>query len=126
MDEIKIKSIDAEKLEKDDSFPSAYAFYVILDEEPDSMWRYLFDDNWRSALYAIKRVITIEGDKLRLVTADSDDIERHVKFAKQLIEQTNQRYKEELTDEEKREKVKFERIEKTKNELREKLKKVSI
>lgn len=126
MYEIKIKSIDTEKLEKDDSFPSAYAFYIILDREPDSMWRYIFNDNWKSALYLMKRMITIEGNMLRLITSDSDDVEGHVKFAKQLVEQTNEKYKEELASEEKRKKKEFERIEKTKNELREKLMRVKI
>jgi len=129
MNDITIKSVDVDKLEKDDSFPSAYAFYISLDKEPDSTWRYLFDDSWRASLYPMKRPITVEGNKLRLVTADSDNLEEHVRFAKQLLEQTNQRYKEHqgrLSDEEKRKKAELEKIEKTKNDLRKKLKRVSI
>lgn len=124
MDDIKIKLIDTDKLEKDDSFPLAYAFYIVLDKEPDPTWRSLCADN-----LIMERAITIVGNKLRLVTSDSDDIERHVKSAKKLVELTNQRYKEHqkiLSDEEKRKTAEFERIEKTKNELREKLKLIPI
>ena len=37
----------SEQVEMDDSFPSAYAFFIQLDKTPDIIWQQNFFDEWK-------------------------------------------------------------------------------
>jgi len=129
MVEIKIKSIDTDNIEKDNSFEKAYAFYIFLNTEPDYIWQKIFEHNRKGSLYLGKRKITIQQDKLRLVTSDEDNTKGQVDFAKKLIEETNRDYKNHKEREVKKEeqrKVELSKIEKTKENLKNKLKDIKI
>ena len=51
---VEIIGVDADMLEKDETFPEGYAFYIRLSGEPDNVWRsYLA--KWNNALNAMAR-----------------------------------------------------------------------
>jgi len=120
---IEITEVDKFTVEKDEAFPEAYAFYIKLSDKPDPLWVRYFEDEFKNALYLMKREIRVIGDKLRLVFGYGDNIQSHVKFAQQLVEGTNKRIEEHyrrVEQEEKRELVEQEEIEKKKEEIRKK------
>ncbi len=87
---VEIIGVDSETLEKDLAFPEAYAFYIRLSDEPDALWqRYLAE--WKDALNSMKRGISVEGNKLRLVFVYGDNIESCVKYATGLVKMINER-----------------------------------
>lgn len=123
---VEVISINTEVVEKDDAFPEAYAFYIKLSDKPDLLWERYFEDEWNNAFYSVKREISVVGDKLRLVFGYSDNIESHVKFARQLVERTNKRIEEhyrraELKETREPAKQEDEDIERKKEEIRKKL-----
>ncbi|MBA7649085.1 hypothetical protein ES703_56879 [subsurface metagenome] len=90
---VEITSVDIDTIEKDEEFPDAYAFYIKLSDKPDLLWETYFAE-WDKALSTMKRKISVVGDKLRLVFAYGDDIQNYVKFARGIVENTNERIKE--------------------------------
>jgi hypothetical protein len=87
---VKIIGVDADILEKDETFPEAYAFYIKLSDEPDNVWRsYLA--KWNNALNAMQRKIDVVGDRLRLVFVYGDNIQSYDKYAAQLVKWVNER-----------------------------------
>ncbi|MHA2069219.1 MAG: OB-fold protein, partial [Candidatus Thorarchaeota archaeon] len=90
---VEIISIDTETLDKDYAFPEAYAFYVRLSVEPDTVWKsYL--GKWEKALFNKSREIRVAGDKLRLVCTYDDNIENYIEHAKYLVKWVNERVEE--------------------------------
>jgi len=90
---VEITSVDIDTIEKDEEFPDAYAFYIKLSDKPDRLWETYFAA-WDKALSTMKRKISVVGDKLRLVFTYGDDIQNYVKFARGIVENTNERIKE--------------------------------
>ena len=87
---VEIIGVDADKLEKDGTFPDAFAFYVKLSDEPDNVWRsYLA--KWNDALHAMQRNIDVVGDRLRLVFVYGDNTQDYVKYATRLVKMVNER-----------------------------------
>jgi hypothetical protein len=123
---VEIIGADIDTLEKDSAFPDAYAFYIRLSDEPDPIWqRYLAE--WRNALYAMQRQITVVGDKLRLVFVYGDDIQSCANYAAYLVELINKRIEEyniQVDIKEKRELAKQEVVLDKEEELRRKLSKL--
>lgn len=120
---IEIIGTDTDTLERDGAFPDAYGFYIRLSDEPSPIWqRYLAE--WRNALYAMQREITVVGDKLRLVFVYGDDIQNCANYAAQLVELINKRveeYNKQVELQEKREMSKQEIERNKEEELRRKL-----
>ncbi|PYV33973.1 MAG: hypothetical protein DMG22_07715 [Acidobacteria bacterium] len=88
IEKVKIKSIDSERIEKDDSFPNAYAFYIELDTAPHAVWEELFLRRYESDWFNLKREMTIQGKEIRVVTAPGEE-EHQVDFYRRLVEETN-------------------------------------
>lgn len=119
--------IDPDKLhiEKDDSFQMAYAFELPLDSIPDSIWSTIFEDERRTSLYTLKRRITIEGNKLRVITAP-EEVEGKIEWVKELVNSTNNRveqYNQQIERTEVVEKAQKAHHEKVMKQMREKLRK---
>ncbi len=90
---VEIIGVDADTLEKDETFPEAHAFYIKLSDEPDNVWRsYLA--KWSNALGAMPRKIDVVGDRLRLVFVHGDNIQNYAKYAAELVKWVNKRVKE--------------------------------
>jgi len=87
---VEIIGVDADTLEKDETFPEAYAFYIKLSDEPDNVWQsYLA--KWNKALNAMQRKIDVVGDRLRLVFVYGDNIQNYDKYAAELVKWVNER-----------------------------------
>jgi len=87
---VEIIGVDADTLEKDETFPEAHAFYIKLSDEPDNVWRsYLA--KWNNALNVERRKIDVVGDRLRLVFVYGDNIQNYTKYAVQLVKWVNER-----------------------------------
>ncbi|MFQ5925671.1 MAG: hypothetical protein ACE5IE_06720, partial [Dehalococcoidia bacterium] len=85
---IDIVEVDTETVEKDDSFPPAYAFYIGLSGRPERQWVDIFNFEWKRSLYLLKREISVVGDKLRLISGAEDNIQNHIAFARDLVRKT--------------------------------------
>ena len=85
---ITIKGVDVDRIEKDDSFSKAYAFYVQLSATPDPIWIELFMSLYESTFQELKREMTIRGNQIRVVTAPGEE-ENHITFLRGLVEETN-------------------------------------
>ena len=70
---ITIKGVDVDRIEKDDSFSKAYAFYVQLSATPDPIWIELFMSLYESTFQELKREMTIRGNQIRVVTAPDEE-----------------------------------------------------
>ena len=88
---IGIIEINTDIVEKDRTFPKAYAFSITLSDKPDYLWKRYFEDEWKNSDYAMKRQIKVTGNKLRVIFEFGDNVREHAKFAQKLVEATNQR-----------------------------------
>ena len=118
-------SIDSEKLkiEKDDSFPSAYVFELPLDSTPDRVWESLFENQWKRTFDMLKRKVTVEGDKLKVVTTP-DEIKDKIKWVMRLVDSTNsevERYNEQMKRKEEAKEREKKSVEETIKDVRERL-----
>lgn len=116
---------DKLKIEKADSFPSAYVFELPLDSTPDSVWESIFENQWKRSFYNLKRTVTVEGDKLKVITAP-DEIEGKIKWVRRLVDSTNSQVEQYNEQMKRKEEVKLKekkRVEETIKEMRERLKK---
>ena len=125
MEEIKISSVDTENVEKDDSFETAYAFFVKLNKSPDSAWESLFENYWKNMLYSMKRSAIVGGDNIRLVYGKDDPLQSLIDFLNQVISHTNKAYQSHIEEQERiklREEAKRKNIEETREGIKDKLK----
>ena len=120
---VEIIGVDTDTVEKDTTFPKAYAFYIQLSGKPDSVWeRYL--GQWKNALYQMKREIIVIDDKLRLVFEYGENLRNYVKYAKFLVKWVNERVEEhnrQLELKEKKAKAEQDTDQKKEEEIRRKL-----
>lgn len=118
--------IDPDKLrvEKDDSFEMAYAVYIPLDSTPDHIWEQCFERERKVSFYSMKRQVTVEDDKLRVVTA-SNEITAKIEWIRRLVEATNrsvEEYNKEMRQKEEIEEARRKREEEDIKKMREALK----
>ncbi len=90
---IDIAGVDADSVEKDDSFPAALAFQIKLSDVPDNIWQEIFVSEYEQSWFNLKREVTLHGDRIRVVTAPGEE-EKHIDFVKRLVSQTNDRAEE--------------------------------
>ena len=83
----------SEQVEVDNSFPSAYAFFIQLDKIPDIIWQQKFFDEWKKSFFILKRQVTLVDDKLRAVFLEGEE-EAQLNFYRALIEAANRRVDE--------------------------------
>ena len=93
VERITIKDVDVDRIEKDDSFSRAYAFYVQLSATPDPIWIELFMSLYESTFQELKREMTIRGNQIRVVTAP-DEEENNIEFLQSLVKRTNEKVDE--------------------------------
>jgi len=89
INKVTIQKVDSERIEKDDAFPKAFAFYIVLTETPHPIWVELFISRYERAFYNLKREMTIQGRDIRVVTAPGEEA-GHVDFYRRLVDETNQ------------------------------------
>lgn len=87
---VDIVSIDSDSLDRDDTFPEAYAFYIKLSSAPDKIWQSHLA-KWGSALKSMQRKISVEGDRLRLVFVYGDNVRQYASYANWLVSWVNER-----------------------------------
>jgi hypothetical protein len=88
IEKVTIQAIDLDRIEKDDAFPKAYAFYIILSGTPHPIWVELFMSRYESGFYNLKREMTIQGKEIRVLTAPGEEV-NHVEFFRRLVDETN-------------------------------------
>jgi hypothetical protein len=77
----------------DHYFPNAYLIDLPLDSTPDHVWQEIFNRTWKSSRHIWDRKLYVMGDKLRLVTADSN-VEEKLDWVKSVLELTNKEIEE--------------------------------
>ena len=88
---IGVIEINTDQVEKDRSFKNAYVFCIKLSDEPDSLWKKYFQEEWKNSPYEMKREIRVIGNELRVLFIYGENVREHAKFAQQLVETTNRR-----------------------------------
>ncbi len=86
---ISLEKIDTDSWAKADQFERAYKLVFILNTTPHSLWRDAFLDHHLHSLYSGKRETYFQGNKLVMIVADSDNLQEHAKYAKQLVDEAN-------------------------------------
>lgn len=110
-------------IEKDDSFPEAYAIEIPLDSIPDGIWEQCFERELKASLYTLKRQVMVLGANLRAVTTP-DEVRGTIKWIRELVKATNQCVEEnnrEMMQREQAEKARKKREEETVKRMRESL-----
>ncbi len=124
---VEIVGVDSDKLEKDETFPDAYAFYITLSGRPDFVWQSHLA-KWDSALERQHRKITVENNKLRLVFIYGDNLQLFADYASSLVDWVNERVAEhnQKTASLEQERLRKQQVDQTKQEhMLEELKRVS-
>ena len=88
--EIKIIGADDDAHCKSDEFPLAYKFVLVLNLAPQGNWCEIFDQHYEISWYNMRRKTRIVGGRLEIIVASTDDLQRHVEWAKDLVKQTNE------------------------------------
>ena len=88
INKVMIETVDTERIEKDDAFPKAFAFYIVLNGTPHPIWVELFISRYESTFFNLKREMTIQGREIRVVTAPGEEAQ-HVEFFRRLVDETN-------------------------------------
>lgn len=86
---ISIVGVDEDSWAKAGDFPAAYYFALTLSDTPHYQWVQIFNNEYHQSLYNMKRRTRVDGRRLIMVVADSDNLQGHVDFAKRLVDQTN-------------------------------------
>lgn len=97
IEKVTIERVDSERVEKDDAFPKAYAFYLVLSATPHPIWVELFISRYEGTFYNLKREMSIQGREIRVVTAPDEEAQ-HVQFLRRLVDETNRAVDEHNTE----------------------------
>lgn len=90
---VEIVSVDADRLDKDETFRNAYAFYIKLSAEPDYFWQSQLA-KWDSALSSMSRGLSVEKDRLRAVFVYGDSVQLCTDYAASLVNWVNKKVAE--------------------------------
>ena len=89
--EINIKGVNDSAFRKAPDFERAFYLEFVLDRRPNSDWVEVFMAEWKMSFYLMKRETHIQGNRIVMVVADSDNLQGHADHAKKLVESTNNR-----------------------------------
>jgi hypothetical protein len=95
--EISIVGVDDDAYRKHNKFPRAFEFVILLDKQPNRDWCTVFEDEYRTSFYTMKRETIVSGNRLKMIIADSDNLQRQLDWAKSLVQSTNQRIQNEVS-----------------------------
>ncbi len=128
VEKVTIKELDPDRIEKDDSFPRAYAFYIVLTATPDPIWVEFFVSHYEIKPYPLEKEVTIHGSQIRVVTASGEE-EEHVRFVRELVDETNKAvddYNKAAAEAEVRDRGTKQQEDAEAQQIRERLKKIRI
>jgi hypothetical protein len=87
---ISITGVDETRYAKANDFPAAYRFVLNLNQAPNPQWAQIFNNEYHTAWYNLKRRTEVRGAQLVMIVAESDNLQGHVDFAKELVKRTNE------------------------------------
>ncbi len=101
-----IRSVEAEVLEIDDTYPDTYGFYVRLSQDPGLEWAAEFEAVYEGTPYAGKPPVQFRGDTLCVfyLPRYAGDLPAYLRFLNNAVVQTNKAVEQRnsiLPDEEK-------------------------
>jgi hypothetical protein len=88
--DVTVAGVDQTAYRKSNEFDRAYEFVVLLNTQPHSEWNKVFQYHYESSLYLMRREARISGNRVRLIVADSDNLQRHIDWIKDLVARTNE------------------------------------
>lgn len=89
VDQHSLVGVDDNAYRKSNKFGRAYEYVLILDSAPSREWQKVFDNRYSNSFYNMKRETFIRRDRVVSIIADSDNLQAHVNWVKQLIHETN-------------------------------------
>jgi hypothetical protein len=84
-----ITRVDDDAWSKAPDFPAAYTFVLLLDRKPHQTWAEAFKAVYSQSGYSMKRKAKLVHDRIVMIVADSDNLQWHADFAKQVVAETN-------------------------------------
>jgi len=88
--DITVVGVDQTAYRKSNEFAKAYEFVIMLNTQPHAEWNKVFHYQYENSLYLMKREARISGNRVILVVADSDNLQRHIDWIKDLVARTNE------------------------------------
>ena len=74
--------------------PAMYDVYLNVSPEPPHEWAQLFEQEWSTRLYSMKRRAHVEGDHIVIHYA-LDEVEKyHIPELKETLQRVNERYRQ--------------------------------
>jgi signal transduction histidine kinase len=113
------------ELEKSYEFQEAYTFELALESTPDFIWTEIFNNEWSTSFYMMKRQVMVIGSTIRVVTAPNE-IKDKIEWIKSIVNSTNERieqYNKQVEQENEAERQRLAREKATIDKMRELLKK---
>jgi hypothetical protein len=87
--DVSITKIDEDAWVKASDFEGAYKLVFILDRVPASEWNETFVHHFEHSRFPMKRRTYIQGNRMIMIVADSDNLQDHADNAKQLVKEVN-------------------------------------
>lgn len=121
---VNLKPFDHDKLKmyKSNEFEKAYTFELELDSAPDHVWAQIFNNEYHTSMYLMKRNVNVSGKRLLVVTSPHDNLKEEIEWVKELVNSTNQRWEQYNKEVEEKEKLKKAEEDEDKKKIRDKLK----
>ena len=116
---------DIIEIDKDDSFPMAYAFELPLDATPDDVWQSIFEAERKSSFYMMKKKSHNRRRQIESDNSSRGNWEK-IEWVTSLVSSTNKRveeYNEEIRRREEEKKTERKLHEETIRKMRERLRK---
>lgn len=89
-DAVRITKIDMDEVRRDDTFEAAHAIYAYLNDTPSSKWGEYFDYAYKNTANTDKRPLRLEGDKIKIIYAEGDNLQSHIDFVKSVVNTANE------------------------------------
>jgi hypothetical protein len=87
--DVSVAGVDQGAYKKSNEFPRAYEFAVTLNTRPHPEWNKVFQYQYDSSMYLMKRQTRVSGTRIVLIVADSDNLQSHIDWIKELVARTN-------------------------------------
>jgi hypothetical protein len=98
--DLKIIGVGREAIEKENSFEQAYKYPYVLSGKPDDLWIKFFHSIYRMHSYDKKRQYTIIDKHIVVIISAEDKRQQFLDFLKDVVNSTNQKYRELLLSKE--------------------------
>ena len=114
--DITITGMSDEESTKPDPNMALYNIVLTLSESAPYEWADYFEQRWKQHFYMMKRRVSISGSRLTICCVP-EELQSHLSELKKVIKETNQKYREYITNQKNQAEVERQREAKERKEL---------